>query len=186
MNAGSQSLAVIAPGDRVEINNGQGIHNTGTDTTNTVHTFTSLLWPRVKDPNDPSGKTFLPTPNMPFDQSSAFRGTRHVRLHTPGLYVFVCKLHPFMLAATIVDKDGPGTNGLSTGLDLGDNITLISYGKAVTVPTHSDLATRLLRTFFSLQIRQTIKTIIPLPITTGYLTSPITRSRSISILDKLI
>ena len=148
VNAGSQSLAVIAPGDRVEINNGQGIHNTGTDTTNTVHTFTSLLWPRVKDPNDPSGKTFLPTPNMPFDQSSAFRGTRHVRLHTPGLYVFVCKLHPFMLAATIVDKDGPGLNGLSTGLDLGDNITLISYGQAVTVPTHSDLATRLLRTFF--------------------------------------
>ena len=130
VNAGSQSLAVIAPGDRVEIDNGQGIHNTGTDTTNTVHTFTSLLWPAGAE-------------NMPFDQKSAFRGSRHVRLQTPGLYVFVCKLHPFMLAATIVDGDG-----LTNGLDLGKSITLISYGQGVSVPTSSDLATRLLRTFF--------------------------------------
>lgn len=130
VNAGSQSLAVIAPGDMVEINNGQGINNRDTDTTNTVHTFTSLLWPEGAE-------------NMPFDQKSAFRGTRHVRLQTPGLYVFVCKLHPFMLAATIVDKDG-----LTGGLDLGKSITLISYKQAVTVPTSSDLDTRLLRAFF--------------------------------------
>ena len=130
VNAGSQSLAVIAPGDRVEIDNGQGIHNSGTDTTNTVHTFTSLLYPTGAE-------------NMPFDQAAAFRGTRHIRLQTPGLYVFVCKLHPFMLAATIVDKDG-----LTGGLDLGNAITLLSYNQAVSVPTSSDLATRLLRAFF--------------------------------------
>src|SRR5262245_44342985 len=126
VNAGSQSLAVIAPNDYVKIDNGSGTNNVGTDTTNTVHTFTSLLWP--------TGAA-----NMPFDQlDGAFRGTRQVQLKDPGLYVFVCKLHPFMLAATVVDD--PST----TGFDLGENITLISYNQAVSVPTSSDLATRLL------------------------------------------
>ena len=127
--AGTQSLAVIAPGDTVKIDNGTGTTNTGVDTTNTVHTFTSLLYP--------TGAA-----NMPFDQpEGAFRGTRSVTLQTPGLYVFVCKLHPFMLAATIVD------DSTTTGLDLGENVTLISYG-GISIPTSSDLATRLLRTFF--------------------------------------
>ena len=128
--AGTQSLAVIAPGDIVQIDNGQGIANMGTDTTNTVHTFTSLLWPKN-------------AANMPFDQpDGAFRGTRSVVLENPGLYVFVCKLHPFMLAATIVDD--PATSGL----DLGENVTLLSYNQTVHILTSSDLATRLLRAFF--------------------------------------
>ena len=127
--AGTQSLAVIAPGDTVKIDNGTGTTNSGVDTTNTVHTFTSLLYP--------TGAV-----NMPFDQpEGAFRGTRSVTLQTPGLYVFVCKLHPFMLAATIVD------DSTTSGLDLGENVTLISYG-GISIPTSSDLATRLLRTFF--------------------------------------
>src|ERR1700704_7180949 len=108
VNAGSQSLAIIAPTDTVQIDNGQGTHNRGVDTTNTVHTFTSLLYP--------TGAA-----NMPFDQPSAFRGTRNIQLTTPGLYVFVCKLHPFMLAATIVDDTS------TVGLDLGEAITLLSY-----------------------------------------------------------
>src|SRR5687768_12891319 len=66
--AGTQSLAVIGKGDTVQIDNGQGIANTGTDTTNTVHTFTSLLYPTNAK-------------NMPFDQpEGAFRGTRSVTL----------------------------------------------------------------------------------------------------------
>ena len=130
IDAGSKSLAIIAPGDAVQIDNGRGTSNRGTDTTNTVHTFTSLLYPTGAK-------------NMPFDQpEGAFRGTRSVRLHTPGLYVFVCKLHPFMLAATIVDKDG-----LKDGLNLGQTVRLISDG-GIDIPTGSDLATRLLRTFF--------------------------------------
>ncbi|MBI2316841.1 MAG: copper oxidase, partial [Betaproteobacteria bacterium] len=48
-------------------------------------------------------------------------------------------IHPYMLGAVIVDD--PAT----AGLDLGENITLIT---GITVPTSSDLATRLLRTFF--------------------------------------
>ena len=129
VDAGSKSLAIIAPFDTVQIDNGSGINNVGIDTTNTVHTFTSLLYPEG-------------AANMPFDQpEGAFRGTRSVQLKTPGLYVFVCKLHPFMLAATIVD------DAATTGLDLGEKITLISYG-GLTIPTSSDLATRLLRAFF--------------------------------------
>jgi DNA-binding beta-propeller fold protein YncE len=114
--AGTQSLAVVQPGNTVRIEVG--------DRTNTVHTFTSLIVP-----------TGAPT----FDQQSAFRGVRELTLPLAGLYVFVCKLHPFMLAAVIADD--PDT----TGLDLGESITLIN---GITVPTSSDLATRLLRAFF--------------------------------------
>ena len=129
----SESVALIQPGDTVKITNGTILptNTDGVDTTNTVHTFTSLLWPKGAQ-------------GMPFDQPSAFRTTAEVKLTTEGLYVFVCKLHPFMLAATIVDA-----NGLQDGkLELGNEITLISYDQTVSVPTSSDLATRLLKTFF--------------------------------------
>ena len=53
--------------------------------------------------------------------------------------MFFCQIHDFMLAAVIVDD--PAT----PGLDLGENITLAN---GPTVPTSSDLATRLLRFFF--------------------------------------
>ncbi len=75
---------------------------------------------------------------MPFD-TKAMKVSASIVLDTPGLYVFVCKVHPFMLGAVIVDD--PAT----TGLDMGENITLAN---GITVPTSSDLATRLLRTFF--------------------------------------
>jgi len=117
--AETQSLAVVAPGTDVKISVG--------NESGTVHTFSSLVFP--------AGAA-----HMPFDQPSAFRaGSRSVKLDDPGLYVFVCKVHPFMLAATIVDD--PDTQGL----DLGDNIELVT---GITVPTSSDLATRLLRTFW--------------------------------------
>jgi DNA-binding beta-propeller fold protein YncE len=93
----------------------------------TRHTFSSLVYPKG-------------AAHMPFDQPSAFRaGSRSVKLDDPGLYVFICKVHPFMLAATIVND--PST----PGLDLGEDISLVT---GITVPTSSDLATRLLRTFF--------------------------------------
>lgn len=138
--AETQSLAIIKPGDTVQINNGTGTTNVGADTTNTVHTFTSLLYP--------TGAA-----NMPFDQpAGAFRGIRSVKLDTTGLYVFVCKLHPFMLAAVIVDD--PATTHptkLVAGkpapaYDLGETFNLVNGIN--DVPTTSDLATRLLRTFW--------------------------------------
>ena len=117
--AGTRSLVVASPGDRVRFIIRQ-------PETETVHTTTSLLFP--------TGAA-----NMPFDQPTAFRGTEQVRLTSPGLYVFVCELHPFMLGAVIVDD--PAT----PELDLGKTITLVN---GVTIPTASDLALRLVRAFF--------------------------------------
>ena len=112
---GTRSLAVARPGVEVKF----------TGKSHTVHTMTSLIFP--------AGAA-----GMPFD-TEATKGTREVVLRTPGLYVFVCKIHPYMLGAVIVDDP------LTAGVDLGENITLVT---GLTVPTSSDLATRLLRTFF--------------------------------------
>lgn len=113
--AGNRSLAVASPGVEVRFSG----------RSHTVHTMSSLLWPEG-------------AANMPFD-TRAQKGSASVDLQTPGLYVFVCKVHPYMLAAVIVDD--PKT----PGLDLGERISIID---GPTVPTSSDLATRLLRTFF--------------------------------------
>ena len=116
--AGTRSLIVAQPGDMIHFDVGT--------MTNTVHTASSLLWP--------TGAA-----GMPFDQPHAYKGIQMVTLTTPGLYVFVCKLHPFMLGAVIVDD--PNTQGL----DLGKTITLAG---GATVPTASNLAFRLVRAFF--------------------------------------
>lgn len=112
---GTRSLAVIAPGDQVAFKG----------KSSTVHTVTSLVFPTS-------------AAGMPFD-TSAKKVSATVRLQTPGLYVFTCKIHPYMFGAVIVDD--PAT----TGLDLAENVTLVN---GLEVPTSSDLATRLLRTFF--------------------------------------
>ena len=119
VQAGTQSLAVVNPGTDVRITVGQE--------SGTVHTLSTLIYPAGAQ-------------QMPFDQPAAFRAdSRSVTLNDPGLYVFVCKVHPFMLAATIVDD--PAT----AGLDLGEDVSLVN---GITVPTSSDLATRLLRAFW--------------------------------------
>jgi DNA-binding beta-propeller fold protein YncE/plastocyanin len=117
--AGTRSLMVVAPGDTVSF-------TVAPPASQELHTATSLLWPTGAQ-------------NMPFTQPKAFRGTVETQLITPGLYVFLCKLHPFMLAATIVDD--PAT----PELDLGKTVTLST---GATIPTASDLALRLVRAFF--------------------------------------
>ncbi|MER2513038.1 MAG: beta-propeller fold lactonase family protein [Nitrosomonas ureae] len=92
---------------------------------NTVHTRTSVIYP--------TGAA-----NMPFNTEPR-KGGDDVTLTTPGLYVFTCSIHPYMFGAVIVDD--PETSGL----DLGSSISIIN---GITVPTSSDLATRLLRAFF--------------------------------------
>ena len=117
--AGTRSLAVVASGDTVSF-------TVAPPVSQELHTATSLLWPEG-------------AVNMPFTQPKAFRGTVQTQLTTPGLYVFLCKLHPFMLGAAIVDD--PAT----PELDLGKKVTLSS---GPTIPTASDLALRLVRAFF--------------------------------------
>jgi hypothetical protein len=96
-NSGTQSLAVGTPGIRVDF----GIQS------NTVHTITSLIFPENAQ-------------NMPFDQPRASKSSQSVTLQDPGLYVFTCKVHPYMFGAVIVDD--PATQGL----DLGENISLVN------------------------------------------------------------
>ena len=116
--AGTQSLAVASPGVQLRFKDGNS---------NAIHTVTSLIFP--------TGAA-----GMPFDSGSLdLSDQARFILTTPGLYVFTCKIHPYMFAAVIVDD--PAT----AGLDLGESITLVN---GITVPTSSDLATRLLRTFF--------------------------------------
>ena len=102
-----------------------GVRVSFSGNSNTVHTRTSLIYP--------TGAV-----NMPFNTEPR-KGGDDVTLTTPGLYVFTCSIHPYMFGAVIVDD--PKT----TGLDLGDSLSLIN---GITVPSSSDLATRLLRTFF--------------------------------------
>ena len=115
---GTESLAVI---------NKTGSVNFMMSDVSGVHTVTSFVYPKG-------------AMNMPFDEITAYAGGGIVKLDHPGLYVFGCKLHPFMLGGVI--SDDPSTEGL----DLGDEITLVN---GITVPTSSDLATRLLKAFFT-------------------------------------
>ncbi|MBX3615676.1 MAG: copper oxidase [Nitrosomonas sp.] len=113
--AGNRSIAIAAPGVRVNFSGNS----------NTVHTRTSLIYP--------TGAA-----GMPFNTNPK-KGGDSLTLTTPGLYVFTCSIHPYMFGAVIVDD--PAT----TGLDLGANLSLIN---GINIPSSSDLATRLLRTFF--------------------------------------
>lgn len=129
--AGQRSLAVIRPGETVGFPSFSG-------EASTIHTALSLIYP--------TGAS-----HMPFKAAIDFRnpapgGVATVQLKEPGLYVFICDIHVYMFAGVIVDD--PAT----TGLDLGKNITLVAGpgdGNApLPFPTYSDLAIRLLRTFF--------------------------------------
>jgi DNA-binding beta-propeller fold protein YncE/plastocyanin len=125
----TKSLEVIAPGSSV---------NFIMSDTHGVHTISSLLWP--------TGAA-----HMPFDQSSAYRGGGIIKLDTPGLYVFTCKVHPYMFGAVIVDGNETDGVTLADGLDLGNPLTGHTIDLVTGIhglPTSSDLAVRLLRTFF--------------------------------------
>ena len=120
----SESLAVAQPGDTIQFD---------MTTTNTVHTITSLIYP-VDTTGGPDAT------NMPFDQTDAFKGGANIELVDPGLYVFTCKIHPYMFAAVIVDD--PST---VDGLDFGENLRIVN---GITVPSSSALAIKLLTSFF--------------------------------------
>lgn len=116
----TKSLAITSPGNTVYFSMSE---------TNTVHTVTSLLWPSTATGN-----------GYPFDQPNAFHGNTQTTVPDAGLYVYVCKLHPFMLAGVIAD------DSTTPGLDLGETVDMINGIK--NLPTDSDLAIRLVRGFY--------------------------------------
>ncbi len=111
------SVVVIKPGEAVLIKM--------TDVA-AEHTITSLIW-------QPGAAKF------PVDQEKPSNSSVTKEFDKPGLYVFTCKVHPYMFGAVVVDD--PKTEGL----DIGSEIQLVTGAK---VPTTSDIAKKLLRTFF--------------------------------------
>ena len=114
----SESLAVAKPGDTITFD------MTGT---NTVHTVTSLIYPENAQ-------------NMPFDQSVAFVGGAVVELEDPGMYVFTCKVHPYMFAAVLVDDEN------TDGIDVGENLVIVNG--IGPFPSSSPLTLELVKDFF--------------------------------------
>jgi len=112
------SLVVIKPGQAVMLKM--------TAETRTEHTITSLLWP-----SNASG--------FPVDQEKPSSVSVTTAFDQPGLYVFTCKVHPYVFGAVVVDD--PKTEGL----DIGSEMQLVTGAK---VPTTSDIAKKLLRTYF--------------------------------------
>lgn len=142
--AGTRSLAIVKPGDKVAFLQTKSIHGqngaNGPSRVESFHTVTSLIWPADAPPAER------------IDQDKANKDDHEVTLNTPGLHVFVCKLHPYMLAGVIVD------DSKTDGLDIGEKLHLFGVTHTADVrqaadatkafPSNSNLGLRLLRAFF--------------------------------------
>ena len=156
-----RSLAVISPGETV---------NFVMKDSQTKHTITTLIYPAAASPIGGNGNLRAAGLGH-FDHQLGIRGSTllvdtdgtPVGLDTPGLYVFVCKIHPYMLNAVIVDD--PNTNIYVAGnpalrlplLDLSTDLTNMARSGNVdpaaldfptNVPTTHPLALSLLKTFY--------------------------------------
>lgn len=96
-----------------------------------AHTATSIIWP-----DGAAG--------FPFDQSSAWAGSKTVQLTKPGLYAFACKIHPYMLGAVVVDDP------LTPGVDFGEKLRVNSRG--LNVPSNADIVQQLVQKFFTITV----------------------------------
>ena len=133
-----KSLAVIKTGETIAF--------TSDGQAKTLHTAVSLIYPKdasfltSKGLKSSFDTDLEPNSNSPFS----------VTLGTPGLYVFFCDIHPYMFAGVIV-ADIP-TDVLSNGVNLGGQDGQLTLENVVAptlnIPSASDLALRLLRTFF--------------------------------------
>ena len=150
--AETRSLAIVKPGDRVRfLQTKSQFGPNGKSRVEALHTVTSLIWPAGS------------TPAERIDQDKANQDDHDVVLRTPGLHVFVCKLHPYMLAGVIVDDPDTKTATGGAALDIsdklhGDKLHLfgVTHTDDVRKPaddakafsSNSDLALRLVRAFF--------------------------------------
>lgn len=101
--------------------------NVGQPLTDQGHMATAIIWP--------DGAA-----SMPFDQAGPYVGTRTLQLTKPGLYAFVCKVHPYMLGAVAV------ADPLMPGMYLGKKLHIKI--RNLDVPTNADVLFRLVQAFF--------------------------------------
>ena len=136
--AGTRSLAVVPPGQKIVFLQTRSFN--GPSRIESNHTVTSLIFPSNADPLFER-----------IDQPVANKEDHEVTLTTPGLYVFVCKVHPYMLGGVIVDDPNTKTATGGAALDIGNtqgganDLHLEGVGD---FPSNSNLGLRLLRAFF--------------------------------------
>ncbi|WP_237737682.1 multicopper oxidase domain-containing protein [Candidatus Nitrosopumilus sediminis] len=133
-----RSLAIINPGETVIFN---------MKDSQTKHTITSLIWPTAASPLGGNGLLTNDVPVAFFDTQLGIRGSTFLTnsdgsaatLDEPGLYVFVCQIHPYMISAVIVDDPTTNVKSSTLGgatlplLDLSDDLTILTrYPDPVT------------------------------------------------------
>src|SRR6267378_1203133 len=139
-----KSLSVIQRGESITFQSRASHHGS---TANTIHTVVSLIYPT------PASTPTEKFTTMPFDTDLDV-GTRSAPIipNELGLHVFFCDIHPYMFAAVIVVDPTISNGDLlgSTGLELGKTVDLhkIVAETLPELPTASDLAVRLVHTFF--------------------------------------
>ena len=163
-NSEGRSLAVINPGETVLF---------GMKDSQTKHTITTLIYPEEATPL--GGNGILRVAGLGhYDQQLGIRGSAiltdtdgvPVGLDTPGLYVFVCKIHPYMFGAVVVDDPDTRLQLFDNPdlpfplLDFSGNLTVLvranstNANNEIGFPTYvspaSDLAGGLLTTFFEI------------------------------------
>ena len=96
----------------------------------TVHTITSLIWPASVQ-NAEASALFM-------DKQLPIRGSTYTvgevngvggvikTFDEPGLYVFVCKIHPYMFSAVIADDPNSTAPDGSLALDIGDDLRILT------------------------------------------------------------
>jgi DNA-binding beta-propeller fold protein YncE len=137
-----KSLAVIKRGESITFQSGGG-------RANTIHTVVSLIYPTPASP-PPTGFS-----TMPFDTDvDENTSSAPIVPNELGLHVFFCDIHPYMFATVIVVDPKIPTGTLSpvgsVPLELGSTVDLhkIVAETLPGLPTASDLALRLVHTFF--------------------------------------
>jgi DNA-binding beta-propeller fold protein YncE len=94
--------------------------------TSQTHTVSSIVWP-------------VGAKGVPFVQQGSFAGETEFELSEPGLYVFQCRVHPYMLGAVV--NDDPTT----PGADLGKKVHWID---GTEMPTAADEIMFIVQKFF--------------------------------------
>jgi DNA-binding beta-propeller fold protein YncE len=94
--------------------------------TSQTHTVSSIVWP-------------VGAKNVPFLQQGSFTGSTEFELSEPGLYVFQCRVHPYMLGAVV--NDDPTT----PGADLGK---MVHWIDGTDMPTSADEILFIVSKFF--------------------------------------